>query len=156
MVARREKRCDKVYIFDGDQHWGDGTQDIIDRLKLTWLKQFHGPRTNATDYFKALDKAHTEVSGTDLVFYQAGADIHVDDPLGGILTTCQMAERDEVLRYFAMSRPFVWNLAGGYQLDPKGKTAEQKLAPVVDLHIQTQRQLCSGDGDIDLSDPEMD
>jgi acetoin utilization deacetylase AcuC-like enzyme len=156
MVARQEKRCDMVYIFDGDQHWGNGTQDIIKRLKLTWLKQFHGPRTNAKDYFKALDKAHEEAMDADLVFYQAGADIHVDDPLGGILTSCQMRERDEVLRYFAMSRPFVWNLAGGYQLDPKGKTPEEKLAPVVDLHIQTQRQLCSVDGDVDLSDPEMD
>ena len=152
MVARQEHLCERVFIIDGDQHWGNGTEDIIQRLGLRWVRQFHGPRTNASDYFRALKHSWRAINDADLVIYQAGADIHVNDPLGGILTSEQMRERDDMLRYFAMSRPFVWNLAGGYQLDSLGETAAQKLGPVVELHLQTQRALASGDGDIDLGD----
>jgi len=87
-----------VFIVDGDQHWGDGTQDIIERHGLRWIRPFHGPRTNAKDYFKALRSCWSEIERADLVIYQAGADIHVRDPLGGILTTAQMRERDDMLR----------------------------------------------------------
>lgn len=70
----------------------------------------------------------------DLVLYQAGADIHVDDPLGGLLTTEQMRERDaNVFRGCAESgTPVVWNLAGGYQRD-----ANSGIAPVLALHRNT-------------------
>ena len=152
MVARQEGLCDRVCIMDGDQHWGDGTQDIIDHLGLRWVWQFHGPRTNAEDYFRALDDRWGEMCRSDLVIYQAGADIHIDDPLGGILNTAQMAERDERMRLLARSRAFVWNLAGGYQLDPAGKTPDERLSPVVALHLQTQQVLCPGE--IDIGDPD--
>lgn len=33
----------------------------------------------------------------DLVIYQAGADMHVDDPLGGIMTTDEMRQRDDLV-----------------------------------------------------------
>lgn len=56
-------------------------------------------------------------SDCDLLMYQAGADPHVDDPLGGFLTTEQLARRDQIVfsEAKAMQIPVVWNLAGGYQ-----------------------------------------
>ena len=57
------------------------------------------------------------MSGCDLILYQAGADPHIDDPLGGWLTTKQLQQRDK--RVFSASAewkiPVAWNLAGGYQ-----------------------------------------
>ena len=59
--------------------------------------------------------------------------MHVDDPLGGVLTTEQMVERDRIV--FAAARasetPIAWNLAGGYQ---------EPLAKVVGLHVNTLRE----------------
>ena len=70
----------------------------------------------------------------DLVLYQAGADSHVDDPLGGIFTTAQMAQRDELVFWSAktLGIPVAWNLAGGYQRDETGG-----IEPVLKLHRQT-------------------
>jgi acetoin utilization deacetylase AcuC-like enzyme len=68
------------------------------------------------------------------VFFQAGADAHVDDPLGGLLSTDQMRERDRTV--FAVCRdlgiPLTWNLAGGYQEEPDGS-----IPKVVALHLNT-------------------
>jgi acetoin utilization deacetylase AcuC-like enzyme len=68
------------------------------------------------------------------VLYQAGADIHVNDPLGGLLTTDQMRQRDRsVFANCARLRlPLVWNLAGGYRRDDKGG-----IEPVLALHRNT-------------------
>lgn len=33
----------------------------------------------------------------DVVLYQAGADAHIDDPLGGFLTTSQLLQRDHLV-----------------------------------------------------------
>jgi acetoin utilization deacetylase AcuC-like enzyme len=64
--------------------------------------------------------------------YQAGADPHVDDPLGGFLDTQQLYDRDQ--RVFRAARahrlPMVWNLAGGYQ---------EPLRRVLDIHDNTAR-----------------
>lgn len=67
-----------------------------------------------------------------VVLYQAGADPHIDDPLGGFLTTQQMAERDAQMFKGLKGRgvPVAWVLAGGYQ-DP--------LLKVIDLHVNTMR-----------------
>lgn len=66
------------------------------------------------------------------MLYQAGADPHIDDPLGGFLTTEQMTERDaqvfKGLKYRGV--PVAWVLAGGYQ-DP--------LSKVIDLYVSTMR-----------------
>jgi acetoin utilization deacetylase AcuC-like enzyme len=68
------------------------------------------------------------------VFFQAGADAHVDDPLGGLLTTSQMRERDRIV--FNVCRdlgiPVTWNLAGGYQQEADGS-----IPKVVELHLNT-------------------
>ena len=70
----------------------------------------------------------------DIVLYQAGADTHIDDPLGGLLTTEQMRERDRTM--FAIARelsiPITWNLAGGYQIERDGS-----IPRVIQLHLNT-------------------
>jgi acetoin utilization deacetylase AcuC-like enzyme len=76
----------------------------------------------------------------DILFYQAGADAHIDDPLGGLLTTAQMKARDRLVFNFAKDNniPLVWNLAGGYQ-DP--------VAKVVQLHMNTLEECIAVYGD---------
>jgi acetoin utilization deacetylase AcuC-like enzyme len=70
----------------------------------------------------------------DVVLYQAGADPHLDDPLGGWLTTEQLRRRDAGV--FASFReigvPVAWNLAGGYQ-----KAADGSIPRVLEIHDNT-------------------
>ena len=68
----------------------------------------------------------------DLVIYQAGADPHIDDPLGSLgMTTEQMYERDKKVftKLKAANMPTMFVLAGGYQTP-----IEEKLVP---LHLNT-------------------
>jgi acetoin utilization deacetylase AcuC-like enzyme len=74
----------------------------------------------------------------DLVLYQAGADPHVDDPLGGILSSQEMSARDRLVFERLGHVPMVWNLAGGYQT-VDGETDAQRLEPVLALHRETAR-----------------
>ena len=65
-----------------------------------------------------------------MLLYQAGADPHINDPLGGCLTTEQMRKRDAIVFEYCANRgiPVVWDLAGGYQTP---------LSKVLDLHEAT-------------------
>jgi len=68
-----------------------------------------------------------------VILYQAGADPHVDDPLGGWLTTEQLRERDRLVfeNVATLGVPIAWNLAGGYQTP---------LRNVLDIHDNTMRE----------------
>jgi len=70
------------------------------------------------------------------VLYQAGADPHIDDPLGGILSSEQMSWRDRQVFEKLGHLSLVWNLAGGYQVVP-GDTEAQKREPILALHRET-------------------
>jgi acetoin utilization deacetylase AcuC-like enzyme len=136
-------RIRKLMILDLDYHYGDGTDHIIHRVGADFVVhetfgRVYRHRDMARDYLLALDRVLHRLDGSDidLVLYQAGADVHVDDPLGGVLSTEQMAERDRMV--FTATRradiPVAWNLAGGYQRD-----AEGTILPVLSLHEQTYR-----------------
>jgi len=73
-----------------------------------------------------------QFSDCEVILYQAGADPHINDPLGGWLTTEQLAERDRLVfeTAKAMNLPIAWNLAGGYQKD---------IRKVLDIHDNTMR-----------------
>ena len=138
---KQRKLIDRLLILDCDQHYGDGTQDIIERLRIDWIAHVtHGGRLQCTYRDKAgmieqIKRTLPEFTGPrSLVLYQAGADCHVDDPLGGFLTTDDMRERDELVFRLAVAHcvPLVWNLAGGYQRDMRGS-----IRPVLDLHKNT-------------------
>jgi acetoin utilization deacetylase AcuC-like enzyme len=72
----------------------------------------------------------------DLLLYQAGADPHIDDPLGGWMSTAQLAQRDRIVFETAaeMGFPVAWNLAGGYQRDASGG-----IEPVLQIHRNTMQ-----------------
>jgi acetoin utilization deacetylase AcuC-like enzyme len=115
-----ERKVRRVGILDCDQHYGDGTAEIIARLAIDWIRHVSEEYCDASDAKRFIDKLPAVVrsfSNCDLLIYQAGADQHINDPLGGFLTTEELAERDRTV--FSVAKeigiPVVWNLAGGYQ-----------------------------------------
>lgn len=127
----------RVGILDFDQHYGDGTDDIIDRLRLRFIEHCTAGRRwhrkgQAKEFLSCIPSMLDAMADCDVILYQAGADPHVDDPLGGWLTTSQLAWRDRAV--FEASRalgvPVAWNLAGGYQ---------SPLRKVLDIHDNTLR-----------------
>lgn len=152
MVAALEVLARKpganIVILDFDMHYGDGTDDIIKRLGLT--KRIYHVRAGFEfcegmgDWFmRRMTEMLLETQaffGTNrptVVLYQAGADQHINDPLGGLLTTEQMLERDRMVftTYARWQIPVAFNLAGGYQQDKEGS-----IAPVLELHRNTVEQ----------------
>ncbi|MFO0618981.1 MAG: hypothetical protein U0414_40710 [Polyangiaceae bacterium] len=136
----------RVGIIDCDQHYGDGTEAILDELRARdWVRHFTAGREysrpqQAEEFLDRLPRVVAEMSDCDVVLYQAGADPHVDDPLGGWLTTEQLRERDA--RVFgaleAHGVPVVWNLAGGYQTEPDGS-----IPRVLEIHDNTAMECVS-------------
>jgi acetoin utilization deacetylase AcuC-like enzyme len=123
-VLKNEGRVRQVGILDCDQHYGDGTAEIIKTLSIDWINHYSReyfaeyPRTGAgSKFLETLPDVVRSFSGCDLLMYQAGGDQHQDDPLGGFLTTAEMRERDRIVfaEAKALHVPVVWNLAGGYQ-----------------------------------------
>ena len=137
-VLRKESAARKVGILDFDQHWGNGTADIIEQLGADWVTHYsagadwHSP-AQAQAFLAAIPTMVAKMAGCDLILYQAGADPHIDDPLGGWLSTEELRERDrQVFRRAAeLEVPIAWNLAGGYQ---------SPLRKVLDIHDNTMRE----------------
>ncbi len=140
-ALHRDNKDIKVGILDCDMHYGNGTEDIIKRKKLSYVShrtqgaEFHERNDvgrNANKYFEWLNAAIYSLRGCDVILYQAGADPHIRDPLGGLLTTEQMTERDRLVFTGFAGKPLAWNLAGGYQSTPDGG-----IEPVLALHRNT-------------------
>lgn len=172
----------RVSIIDFDFHYGNGTDDIIERLYpgsvamnrgcfelceyempdflsaepghryLGWVKEEPAQEAwppivhySAGAHTKAECRSPEDVmrhigrSGghCDVFLYQAGADQHIDDPLGGWYTTEEMQQRDRQVLRFCANYGFrlVWVLAGGYARDKEGS-----IAPVIELHRQTMQE----------------
>lgn len=141
----------RVAIIDCDAHFGDGTQDIIDRKQLGyWINHWTYGRDfsmsfdwerferKIRSYFESF--VHESEFGRRIVFYQAGADVSVDDPLGpgsSGMYDSEMRQRDRFV--FELCRnhqiPVVWNLAGGYQRDEFGE-----IPRVVERHRATMEE----------------
>lgn len=143
----REGRVTKLAIIDADKHFGDGTEQIRQELGLQ-ENIFHysfGAEFQYRGQIPFIEEAYLERIGTleaalqlfdpDLIIYQAGADVHENDPMGEkLLTTEDMRKRDRRIFELAFINdwPIVWNLAGGYQRDSRGS-----IAPVIRLHLNT-------------------
>lgn len=141
LALRVEGLVDRVAILDLDMHYGNGTADIIERLGLDWIvhrtqgAQFRRRQDagkHGRHYFDWLQRAIEQCHRADLVLYQAGADPHMDDPLGGVLTTEELIMRDIMVFTELEHKPLVWNLAGGYQRDASGG-----IEPVLQIHRNT-------------------
>lgn len=146
LAVLREGRARRVVLLDCDHHYGDGTDDILGRVRrgeiggdghaihhFTAGRSFHA-RRHVDAFFRRLDQELAGLAEGDLVLYQAGADPHVDDPLGGWLDDDELRERDARVFAGAARRgvPIVWNLAGGYQRDAHGG-----IGPVLAIHRAT-------------------
>ena len=141
-----------IVVLDCDEHGGNGTEDFIEILPNLSQVTIHGQSFGCqgseksvcvnlasvtddfTPYREALELAFEKIDGwePDLVIYQAGADPHVDDPLGSVgLTTEQMRTRDRLVFDGLRDRkiPVLFVLAGGYQ-----EPIREKLMP---LHVNT-------------------
>ena len=137
LTLQAEQSGLRIGILDYDYHYGNGTDDILDSLGCRDIVHI-----TAGAYWKRPEQAHdfldniahdlSKIAGCDLVLYQAGADPHIDDPLGGYLTTTQLSTRDwkvfDGLRRHAI--PVAWDLAGGYQ---------QPLSKVIEIHVNSLR-----------------
>lgn len=133
--------CKNVAIIDCDMHIGNGTDNILDHLPHLRQNINHislgylcTEPAHAEYYLRYLNNLDFGNAIPDVILYQSGADVHVNDPYGGVLTTEQMIERDEIVFKFAKSLqiPLVWNLAGGYQVGPNGE-----VNTIIDLHMNT-------------------
>jgi acetoin utilization deacetylase AcuC-like enzyme len=145
LALKESGLVNRVGIIDCDAHYGNGTDHIIRKLGIDWIEHhtlgahFHEQADAKNDQFEVwLVRAVEQCLNCDLIIYQAGADPHINDPLGGILTTRQMSERDRVVFERLGHLPLVWNLAGGYQIAP-GNTDAQKREPILALHRETAR-----------------
>lgn len=128
-----------IGILDADYHYGDGTVEILggrDWVRHVTVGERYTSPEHARPFFEALPEMMESMRGCDVLLYQAGADPHVDDPLGGFLTTEQLALRDAIVfrAARAMGLPVAWNLAGGYRRDANGGISE-----VLRVHENTAR-----------------
>ena len=142
----------KVFVIDCDQHAGDGTAEFTEYMDNFAQVTINGSCFGLSDtkgtrcitlpritndfslYENALEEGFDIMDefGPDLVIYQAGADPHINDPLGNLgMTTEQMYYRDSKVftRLKKSNVPTMFVLAGGYQ-----QPIEQKLVP---LHLNT-------------------
>lgn len=140
-VLQREGLVQRVGILDLDQHWGDGTEAICRDLELGWIHHHSAGRyryeaQHAQPYLSRLPSVVSRFMDCDLLLYQAGADAHINDPLGGWMTDAQLAERDRIVFEVAgdLGLPVAWNLAGGYQRDAQGG-----IEPVLAIHRRTMQ-----------------
>lgn len=137
-VLLQEETITCIGILDLDTHYGDGTDEIRRVLNLeaevshfSAGEKYHRP-SQANGFLQKLPSIIESFEGCDVLLYQAGADPHIDDPLGGWMTTAQLAERDHIVFETArrIGLPVAWNLAGGYQTP---------LRRVLDIHDNTMR-----------------
>jgi len=140
----KEKGLKKVGILDFDYHRGDGSEDIMEKLNLS-EQVVH--LTGNTNYTRKKDKFFEDLSGlldklkdVDIILYQAGADQHEKDPLGGFLNDEQLRIRDRIVFSFANRNniPIVWNLAGGYQ--EENHHGIRSIQKVLNIHNATMEE----------------
>lgn len=143
---KAEGLINMVAIIDCDFHHGNGTEDIIDYLNADWVQHhtagaiFNGRKDGVdAEFARWLIRATNAAHKADLILYQAGADPHIMDPLGGFMSSKQIVMRDMLVAKALKDKPVVWNLAGGYQRDDKGS-----IKPVIKIHTDTLRVFKNG------------
>jgi acetoin utilization deacetylase AcuC-like enzyme len=141
-ALRAEGLVRRVGILDCDMHYGDGTDLLIDKLDArAWITHYtagadYESPAQANGFLARLPSIVETMRDCDVVLYQAGADPHIDDPLGGWLTTAELRRRDEIVfeTCSALGLPVAWNFAGGYQVEPDGS-----IPKVLAIHENTAR-----------------
>jgi len=139
-IKAHQAGASRIGILDLDYHYGNGTDDIIERLDLAFIRHYSsgGDRdaksAPAERWIKRLPGIVRGFADVGLIIYNAGVDSHINDPLGGNLTTEQLARRDRIV--FDVAReigvPICTSLAGGYQVARNGS-----IDAVLRLHDTT-------------------
>jgi acetoin utilization deacetylase AcuC-like enzyme len=131
-----EAGAKRVGIADCDVHHGNGTMDIRHKLGMHFLSHYSfahrcGDAEEWLESFPSVVAAF--VKELDVLIYNAGADAHINDPLGHVLTTEQMKLRDmHVFNEAAKAGvPVAISLAGGYQ---------NPIDPVIEIHCNTYEE----------------
>lgn len=132
----------RIGIIDCDYHYGNGTDQIINKLDChRQVKHFTAGNEfyrvdHAAAFFEKLYQQLQFMKDCDVILYQAGADPHIDDPLGGFLTTEQLYQRDLLVFTECANRglPVAWNFAGGYQQHADESTNWEAL---IEIHTNT-------------------
>ena len=151
LVLLAEGVAKNILIVDLDVHQGDGTADILRDEPRVFTFSMHGERNYpvrkiASDLDIALpdgtgDAAYIErLSGIlpdlgakarwDLVFYNAGVDVHAEDRLGRLsLSDDGLRARDEmVIHHFrAQGVPVCGVIGGGYSTDVAALAARHAI-----------------------------
>ena len=150
-LVAQEHPDKKIFVLDCDEHGGNGTEEFTHRLPNLFNFTIHGSRFGCYGtersvlktlrpitkdfgkYERALQEGFDRINSwhPDLILYQAGADPHIDDPLGSLgMTTEQMLRRDELVFTFCRQSqiPTMFVLAGGYQ---------EPIENLVPLHVNT-------------------
>ncbi|MCP9229348.1 histone deacetylase [Mesorhizobium sp. LMG 17147] len=151
LVLLAEAAAQNILVVDLDVHQGDGTADILGDEPRVFTFSMHGDRnyparkiasdldialpdgTGDAAYLERLNAILPELSARrrwDLVFYNAGVDIHVEDRLGRLsLTDNGLRARDDmVIRHFrTLDIPVCGVIGGGYSADVAALAARHAI-----------------------------
>lgn len=151
LVLLAEGAARNILIVDLDVHQGDGTADILGDDPRAFTFSMHGERnypvrkiasdldvalpdgTRDTAYLSRLSDILPELSAKahwDIVFYNAGVDVHAEDRLGRLaLTNDGLRARDEmVIRHFrTLGIPLCGVIGGGYSTDVAALAARHAI-----------------------------
>jgi acetoin utilization deacetylase AcuC-like enzyme len=151
LVLLAEGSVDNILIVDLDVHQGDGTADILRDEPRAFTFSMHGERNYpvrkiASDLDVALpdgagDVAYLERLGAilpelsrqrrwDLVFYNAGVDVHAEDRLGRLALSDDglRAREDMVISHFRdHGIPLCGVIGGGYSTDVPALAARHAI-----------------------------
>ncbi|WP_192250284.1 histone deacetylase family protein [Mesorhizobium silamurunense] len=146
-----ERAVENILVVDLDVHQGDGTADILKDEPRAFTFSMHGERnyparkiasdldialpdgTGDTAYVDRLRAILPELSARrrwDIVFYNAGVDVHAEDRLGRLsLTDDGLRARDRtVISHFrARGIPLCGVIGGGYSTDVPALAARHAI-----------------------------
>ena len=151
LALLKQGKVNRVLIFDCDVHQGDGTAAILADVEQVTTCSVHCeknfPQRKAQsdldinvaagvgdeDYLSlvndALDQA-LQLSKPDLVIYDAGVDIYVDDPLGLLEISVEGIRRRDAMvleRIIEKNIPVATVIGGGYDRDEKALASRHAI-----------------------------
>ena len=133
-----QEKINKILILDLDVHQGDGTASICENIDNIFTCSIHcknnfpfdkknsnldvpiDDEVNDVKYINILTKTLDQIESNftpDIVFYDAGVDVHSNDDLGNLnLTDYGIKKRDEIVcEYFKEKKiPLCTVIGGGY------------------------------------------
>ena len=133
-----QEKINKILILDLDVHQGDGTASICENIDNIFTCSIHcknnfpfdkknsnldvpiDDEVNDVEYINILIKTLDQIESNftpDIVFYDAGVDVHSNDDLGNLnLTDYGIKKRDEIVcEYFKEKKiPLCTVIGGGY------------------------------------------